>query len=394
MKTIFFIGFILFTSPLVYGQSITAGVGNIGASYKYYIDTTTGNAISGGSPGIGINYNIGSAIKHDSSVSNIVSPATITSIGASQLLGNKALITIRGSDTTVIIYSQGSVAGTTYINTVASKRAITLGAASFTVATVNSPPLKNYEYPIANGSSLNNVLTDSTREKIGFSVALLSSNPLVTSAVDSVRVTITTREGYVADGSGSLTTPQEIISSVLRLNKTRKQKIFIELKGKPAGFLLGIPLGWNAASNNVLALLNPNLKNDTTIFSYAYEYWTNGRYAPVVIIDYLPRIANTDSILQVQYQKSFQVNAINEKRENLKFNVYPNPTSDILKLSSESINTAVFNSVLVYTANGVLLQTIEIVKQQIDVSKLAQGKYILLATSKSNKVYKTEFVKL
>ncbi len=84
-------------------------------------------------------------------------------------------------------------------------------------------------------------------------------------------------------------------------------------------------------------------------------------------------------------EKEIAKNSSGIKVENeVEVNIFPNPTSGILNIKSKYK----INSIVVFNTSGTLMQKIEKVEEQINLSKLTKGIYYLQISTESGKTIK------
>lgn len=179
---------------------------------------------------------------------------------------------------------------------------------------------------------------------------------------DSVRITVSGTKYSHVDAWGLLNTPNASFS-VLRINDTVYENQFAE--GKAFGV-------WS-----------PLLNQDDTTYSHTYASdYANSKFM-VVSYDYNPATGQTDGTIEW-----VKLGIAGIEENNLNFAIYPNPTNDLLNVSTlekiESITITDLTGKVVLSNN---------LKNNINVSSLTNGNYFISVKS-NNKIATQKFVKL
>jgi hypothetical protein len=118
---------------------------------------------------------------------------------------------------------------------------------------------------------------------------------------------------------------------------------------------------------------------DTTLYtvgSVSYTFDTPGTY-PITLINYHGVCSDT-SVVMVEVGYGLKVN----EQKNNGFELYPNPTSDIVQVKSDDI----ILEIEVYDVFGRLLKTQKYLSSEceLNLSELAKGEYLLKLISSEN----------
>ena len=128
-------------------------------------------------------------------------------------------------------------------------------------------------------------------------------------------------------------------------------------------------LEWLYSTSNQFTMLN--LKNGNNINMYAM-YATNNPYLTCIQVDNADYSNNAQGWFKddiASFSEDCALNIIDF--ETLRFNLYPNPTNDILNIDSQLL----IEKVQVYNMQGVLVK--ESFTKSIDVSELSSGIYFI-----------------
>ena len=171
-----------------------------------------------------------------------------------------------------------------------------------------------------------------------------------------VLLTITFRQEFIGDGSGSLTTPLSNYPAVLRMKNTTTayDSTFIDFN-----------------DGNGFVLSSSNGPNDTTI---SYSFLKDGPWMLVANLEVDPI---TQNVSRAGYYESYLINAIADESKN-EISVYPNPVNNSESLSIESKESG---NLMVFDINGKLVK----------ILLLNRGRNIVSTESLPSGVYHYEF---
>ncbi|MEQ1733963.1 MAG: T9SS type A sorting domain-containing protein [Bacteroidia bacterium] len=324
------------------------------------------NAIVLGTAGVDKVWDFSTAQMLNSRTTQAKLPAN-TTYPQYSIITNYAWETIRGADTS---FSYMDKTLSALVNK-ASVFKDPLGLTGMYFKTTNEPLLTLYNFPLTLNSMYNTNLLDSSVQVINMDINTINGAGTLAAIIDTIRIIITTKHNYVADAVGKLKTPQDTNLTVLRLKTYSQNKMHIEAKGRPGNVFW--PTVFTTVPNSVLANINPNLKNDSTIKTYGYEFWTKESYLPVVNV-----ITNTagDTAKIVEWQKhhsSLKAIGIKVLVNNVSLKMYPNPTSGIIYMSTD----AVLTTAKVTDITGREIAQLTINNNTIDTSTLTNGNYII-----------------
>lgn len=168
-------------------------------------------------------------------------------------------------------------------------------------------------------------------------------------------------------------------------NKTQKLRLF-------CGAEFGEIYVYDSISGNLIGDFNllGNLSqiNDGTHSAVAFDYLNSDTIVDMIVGNYSGGLSLFYGITENPFGKEIF------KTEKSVLKIYPNPTSDNIKiLIGENTNTESFN-LRIYNSSGLLVSQIDNVKQgqSISTNKLPSGIYYVVVVSKTN-TYKGSFVK-
>ncbi|MBA3683117.1 MAG: T9SS type A sorting domain-containing protein [Bacteroidetes bacterium] len=134
---------------------------------------------------------------------------------------------------------------------------------------------------------------------------------------------------------------------------------------------------------------------DATVTSKYYDYYHNSQKFPVISIQYSKTLSfsgiseDFDALINTAY-----VLGVKENANSLNLSIYPNPVTDKLKLVLDNTNNE-FLDISITDLTGKVFKEEKLnynLNNEIDVSELNPGFYILNINSKGN-TYKKKFVK-
>jgi len=83
--------------------------------------------------------------------------------------------------------------------------------------------------------------------------------------------------------------------------------------------------------------------------------------------------------------------SLNIFEENLSFTVYPNPADDVIYI--QNVNNATVNFIHLIDSSGKIIKTYKDNTEQLDVSSVSSGNYLLFIQTPKQKVVKKMIIK-
>ncbi|MBC7412009.1 MAG: T9SS type A sorting domain-containing protein [Bacteroidia bacterium] len=332
-----------------------------------YTDTVPNpSLIMLGTAGIDKTWDFSSAKAQKSAITRALLPAN-TTYPQYSIISNYAWETIRGVDT-VFSYMDN------FTNNLSNKVNVfkdPLGISGINFKTVNEPVQIMYNYSLKLNNTYNTSLNDSSVQVIDLDISTLNGAGTLAVIIDSVRIILTTKMSYVVDAIGKLKTPQDSNLTVLRLKTYSQTKTHIEAKGKPGNFFF--PTVFTPVPNNLLAQVNPNLRNDSILKTHGYEFWTNEGYLPLVKVISNEAGDTANVVDWQQHHASLRAIGLKALVNNVQVNMYPNPTSGFITIT----NNTLAKTAKVTDFTGREVAQLPINNNTFDVSMLKNGNYIV-----------------
>lgn len=216
--------------------------------------------------------------------------------------------------------------------------------------------------------------------------------------VDSIKLKRQSIYRLHFDAAGELRLPNDTFPNTLRALSAEytTDSIFIY---SSSGFVgptcsslnMNVPPGWSLAPNSLVVLsglAGSSVKGDTI---YVASWNVPHAIAPVCIVTYEFTAGYTDTIYSaIRYASDQNVGIGIEEVQLISLNLYPNPTSDYLKLDTdENLDGAKFH---VFNAQGQSVSISEVNSNVVNVANLQNGMYFYQLTRGNKLMHRGKLV--